>query len=110
MTPPRHHPQDGGGTIGQADRQPTASSPRCIDRPSEREPARGGSSSASCSGQVRLRESLTGTGTPIPRCDRHWSQRLDLQRNLQARYPRQRPADFDPLDAGERWDEHDSWP
>lgn len=58
-----------------------------------------------CKGPVLFRESLSGTGTPIARCDHHWSKRLDLQQELAQRYPRHAPADFDPSYAGERWDE-----
>ena len=60
-----------------------------------------------CSGSVEYRESLSGTGTPIPRCDAHWSKRLDEQQRINERYPQRAPADFDPLYAGERWDEDD---
>lgn len=63
-----------------------------------------------CTGRVELRESLSGTGTPIPRCDGHWSARLDREEEWRRRYPEQRPTDFDPLMAGERWDEDDPWP
>ncbi len=58
-----------------------------------------------CEGVVELRPSLTGTGTPIPRCGYHWDQRLDLEQELRQRYPVHAPPDFDPLYAGERWDE-----
>ena len=58
-----------------------------------------------CKGGVEYRESLSGTGTPIPRCDSHWSKRLDLQHDLAVRYPREAPSDFDPYYAGEHWDE-----
>lgn len=60
-----------------------------------------------CRGVVELRESLSGTGTPIARCDFHWSKRLDLQHELNARYPVNPPADWSPLDAGEHWSEDD---
>ena len=60
-----------------------------------------------CAGAVQYRESLSGTGTPIPRCGHHWTERLKLQRELRQRYPRQAPADFDPAYAGERWGEDD---
>lgn len=58
-----------------------------------------------CQGQVLLRESLSGTGTPIARCDQHWNERLNLQDEINRRYPATAPADFDPYYAGERWDE-----
>lgn len=65
---------------------------------------------ASCTGAVELRESLTGTGTPIARCDGHWDSRLELQERNRRRYPENPPPWFDPLAAGERWDEDDPWP
>lgn len=58
-----------------------------------------------CAGAIELRESLSGTGTLIARCDTHWWKRLDTQREIDARYPAHAPADFDPLYAGEHWDE-----
>lgn len=45
-----------------------------------------------------------------PRCEKHGEERIDRERVNQERYPEQRPADFDPLAAGERWDEDDPWP
>lgn len=72
------------------------------------EPLRCIESDGGCQGSVELRESLSGTGTPIARCDRHWSLRLDLQEGINRRYapfsdvP---PRGFDPSYAGERWDE-----
>jgi hypothetical protein len=65
----------------------------CIDGPDE------------CKGQTLYRESLSGTGTPIPRCDKHWHKRLDLQDEINQRYPEHAPSDFDPSYAGESWDE-----
>jgi hypothetical protein len=60
-----------------------------------------------CRGPVQLRESLTGTGTPIARCDKHWEQRLDLEQEIRRNYPDSpTPPDwFDPAAAGETWDE-----
>lgn len=60
-----------------------------------------------CSGEVVLRESLTGTGTPIPRCDKHWGERLRREERHRETYPDSPtpPAWFDPEAAGERWDE-----
>jgi len=59
-----------------------------------------------CSDNVELRESLSGTGTPIPRCDYHWEQRLDWQADHNQRYPDSStpPSWFDPAYAGEHWD------
>ena len=56
-----------------------------------------------CAGPVELREALSGTGVPFPRCDRHWDRRLDFQAELDRRYPSTPPADWSPLDAGESW-------
>jgi hypothetical protein len=58
-----------------------------------------------CSGPVEYRIPLSSTGRAFPRCDHHWELRLDEQERIQQRYPQTAPADFDPLDAGERWDE-----
>lgn len=60
-----------------------------------------------CAGKVEYRMALSGTGKSFPRCDKHWSDRLEVQRGINERYPVQQPADFDPLYAGERWDEED---
>lgn len=57
---------------------------------------------------MEYRESLSGTGTPIPRCDRHWSERLDIQEGINRRYAPSSdvpPRGFDPSYAGECWDE-----
>jgi len=56
-----------------------------------------------CSGITAYRPSLTGTGMAIPRCDKHWGDRLRLEDEINARYPYHQPADFDPYYAGERW-------
>jgi hypothetical protein len=58
-------------------------------------------------GEVLYRPSLTGTGTPIPRCDHHWEERLVFQEEHLLIYPDSPvpPAWFDPLAAGERWDD-----
>ena len=60
-----------------------------------------------CSGPVELRPSLTGTGTPIPRCDLHWDIRLEKEDELRSVYPDSPnpPSWFDPEVAGERWDD-----
>ena len=58
-----------------------------------------------CKGETLLRESLSGTGTPIARCDAHWAARLDREAEIRSRYPEHAPADFDPYYAGERWDD-----
>jgi hypothetical protein len=58
-----------------------------------------------CEGDVQYRPSLSGTGTPIPRCDSHWADRLELQEAHNKRYPVHAPPTFDPSYAGESWDE-----
>lgn len=60
-----------------------------------------------CHGDVELRPSLTGTGTSIARCDRHWEERLAWQEEHNRAYPDSPvpPAWFDPEAAGERWEE-----
>ena len=66
-------------------------------------------SEVSCKGSVEYRMSLTGTGTAIPRCDRHWEKRLDKEEELREQYPDSPipPAWFDPTAIGERWNEDD---
>lgn len=60
-----------------------------------------------CAGSVYLRESLSGTGTPIPRCEGHWADRLDREEELRRDYPDSPipPAWFDPSACGEVWDD-----
>jgi hypothetical protein len=60
-----------------------------------------------CRGEVAFRPSLTGTGTPIPRCEKHWHDRLDWQVEHSRVYPDSPipPAWFDPEAAGEVWDD-----
>lgn len=58
-----------------------------------------------CAGPVEYRFALSPSGRQFPRCDLHWSKRLDEQDRINATYPALAPADFDPLYAGERWDE-----
>lgn len=59
-----------------------------------------------CSGAVEYRMPLSGTGRSFPRCDHHWDKRLDAQEQTNRRYGSPTPpADFDPLYAGERWDD-----
>lgn len=64
----------------------------------------------SCSGPIEYRMALSATGISYPRCERHWLKRLEVQDGINERYPVLPPDDFDPLDAGERWDEEDPWP
>lgn len=58
-----------------------------------------------CQGTVDYRTPLSGTGKSFPRCDGHWSERLDRQAEIDRRYPDSPfpPADFDPAYAGESW-------
>jgi hypothetical protein len=54
-----------------------------------------------------MRRSLSGTGTPIARCDSHWEKRLQKQEEHNKVYPDSptAPGWFDPMAAGERWDD-----
>jgi hypothetical protein len=58
-----------------------------------------------CAGPVEFRSPLSPTGRSFPRCEKHWNERLDKQDRINERYPHNAPSDFDPLDAGERWDD-----
>ena len=58
-----------------------------------------------CEGAVEYRMALSGTGVSYPRCDKHWSDRLDVQEGINRRYPTHAPSDFDPSYAGESWDD-----
>lgn len=59
----------------------------------------------SCRGTVELRYPLSPTGVWFPRCAKHWDERLVVQEGINRRYPQHAPADFDPMYAGESWDE-----
>lgn len=69
--------------------------PECLDGPAE------------CGGAVEYRMALSGTGRSFPRCDKHWSDRLDVQEGINRRYPDSPfpPSDFDSSYAGESWDD-----
>lgn len=60
-----------------------------------------------CRGPVEYRMPLSGTGRAFPRCDRHWEQRLDRQERINRDYPDSpcAPVWFDPVLAGERWED-----
>ena len=60
-----------------------------------------------CSGRVEFRMPLSGTGKSFPRCDAHWSKRLDLEEELRRNYPDSPipPPWFDPTYAGEHWND-----
>ena len=62
-----------------------------------------------CEGKIEYRMALSGTGTPFPRCDKHWGERLDKQEEWDRDYPDSpiAPAWFDPMAAGEVWDDSD---
>lgn len=60
-----------------------------------------------CSGPVQYRMALSESGESFARCDRHWGQRLQLEEDLNKRYPPTPPADWSYYDAGEYWDEND---
>lgn len=75
--------------------------PDCLDR-EQYEPI-------TCKGPVEYRMPLSGTGRSFPRCEKHWSERLDVQEQINERYPDSPfpPDDFDPTYAGESWDHED---
>ena len=58
-----------------------------------------------CSGDIEYRYALSGTGISYPRCDKHWDDRCQRQDEINHRYPYNAPSDFDPMYAGEHWDE-----
>lgn len=60
-----------------------------------------------CKGAVEYRMSLSPSGKPFPRCDRHWEKRLDFQEKHNRDYPDSpvAPSWFDPSYAGERWND-----
>jgi len=58
-----------------------------------------------CDGPVEYRYALSSTGKSFPRCDHHWTLRLMAQDQINRRYPTHAPADFDPMYAGEVWDD-----
>jgi hypothetical protein len=61
-----------------------------------------------CAGETDFRYPLSGTGQSFPRCDHHWDLRLVEQERIDSLYAPNSdspPDGFDPLDAGERWDD-----
>ena len=60
-----------------------------------------------CQGEVVLHAALSGTGTLIPYCSFHWDEAVEKDSAHRQVYPDSPipPAWFDPLDAGERWDD-----
>lgn len=68
----------------------------CIDAFGDRE---------NCGGPVEYRFALSATGRSFPRCEKHWRERLEIQEEIERRYPATPPDDWSPYDAGESWDE-----
>lgn len=71
----------------------------CIGDPGDARPCRG-----------KETEGRSASGATVStRCERHWDAywpRMEkLQRDIDRRYPKHAPADFDPSYAGESWDE-----
>lgn len=64
-----------------------------------------------CGGDVEYRMPLSPSGRAFPRCDVHWSARLDEEERITERVGNWRsdvaPSWFDPEAAGERWNEED---
>lgn len=60
-----------------------------------------------CQGEVEYRMPLSPSGRAFPRCDRHWSARLDKEENSIPWRSDVPPAWFDPEACGERWDEEE---
>ena len=61
-----------------------------------------------CSGEVEYRMPMSGSGRSFPRCDAHFSERLDTQMRLRRDYGVDSdvaPVGFDPYYAGERWND-----
>lgn len=59
-----------------------------------------------CEGPVEYRMPMSGTGRSFPRCEAHFSERLDTQMRLRRDYGVDSdvaPVGFDPYYAGERW-------
>lgn len=60
-----------------------------------------------CSGAVQFHPSIAGTGTMIPRCDKHYQMILEWDENYRQEMPDSpiAPSWFDPTYAGERWED-----
>jgi hypothetical protein len=80
-----------------------------VDQDTAAEPAREclREGQGTCRGEVTGRPSHAGTGTIIFECGLHQEQSQRHADDINRRYPRHAPADFDPMYAGERWDEGD---
>lgn len=60
-----------------------------------------------CAGNVEYHSTDPGVRPSFPRCARHWAARLVREAEYRVNYPDSplAPAWFDPLAAGERWDD-----
>lgn len=78
----------------------------CIDAPRPKQV----SDEGPCKGPTHVYTSLSGATTHV-RCEGHraaYEARLaPVIEDINRRYPKDPPADFDPLYAGESWDEPD---
>ena len=70
--------------------------PECLD-----------SHKGDCKGEVKYHPSIAGTGTMIPRCDKHYEALLEWHDEYSQVMPDSpiAPSWFDPTYAGESWDE-----
>jgi hypothetical protein len=57
-----------------------------------------------CKGEVQPRSYGSRLRT-FDRCEFHHGKRLAKEQEIAQQYPTLPPDDFDPMDAGERWDE-----
>ena len=64
-----------------------------------------------CVGETHMRPAMSGSGILWPRCDKHYQLYAERMQpiidDINRRYPKQPPADFDPLYAVEVWDEEE---
>ena len=62
-----------------------------------------------CRGPVTMHSIDPGRTGAFPRCDKHWADRLRRRENSMEKYENSdvAPSWFDPMAAGERWDEDD---
>lgn len=60
-----------------------------------------------CSGGVESHPALSGTGTVIAYCERHWAEAIERDQQLRVNFPDSEfpPAWFDEANAGERWND-----
>lgn len=62
-----------------------------------------------CQGEVNAYLALSGSGMRWPRCEHHYALYVERLQpvidDIERRYPRQAPDDFDPYYAGESWDD-----